>query len=200
MRQPSQTNGNPTRNAIESIPRSARLLFAAAILFAGLPSAVASSVEGMVKDGNGRPIAGADIRIEPRSGHSSSGHVKSDSRGYYIYGALSPGTTYRVTLLINGATKASINNVLAKTGPTELNFDLKSSPALGNSVVVKNGKRYVYIPTETGSHLGGRWVEVDENGQANSVNVNNVERAGSEALRRIQSNSGGMGNLTGGGH
>ncbi|HZI49979.1 MAG TPA: hypothetical protein VFD75_19425, partial [Pyrinomonadaceae bacterium] len=92
-----------------------------------------------------------------------------------------------------------INNVLARTGPTELNFDLKATSALGNSTVVKNGKRYVYIPAETGSQLGGRWVEVDENGQANSVNVNNVERAGSEALRRMQSNSGVVGGMGGSG-
>ena len=70
---------------------------------------------------------------------------------------------------------------------------------MGNSVVAKTGKRYVYIPSETGSHLGGRWVEVDENGQANSVNVNNVERANAEALRRIQSNSGAVGGMGGSG-
>jgi hypothetical protein len=74
---------------------------------------------------------------------------------------------------------------------------LKTSSVSGNRVVTKNGKHYVYIPSETGSHLGGRWVEVDENGNADSVGVNNVERAGSEALRRIQSNSGAVGGMSG---
>ena len=198
MREASQTSGNPNMKAMESISRFARPLLVGAFLIAGGEFAVGSTVEGMVRDGNGRPIGGADIRIEARAGHSSAGLVKSDPRGHYTYGGLTPGITYRVTLLINGAIKASINNVLAKTGPTELNFDLKTSSALGNSVVVKKGKRYVYVPAETGSHLGGRWVEVDENGQANSVNVNNVERAGSEALRRMQSNSGVVGGMGGG--
>lgn len=177
-----------------------RLLILAMFVFAGNLFAASSAVEGTVRDGNGRPIAGADVRIEARSGHSLTGLVKSDGRGHYFFEGLSPGATYRVTLLINGSVRASINNVLAKSGPTELNFALKTSSVSGDRMVTKNGKHYVYVPTETGSHLGGRWVEVDENGQADSTNVNNVERAGSEALRRIQSNSGGMGNVTGGGH
>jgi hypothetical protein len=165
-----------------------------------LRAAAGSAIEGVIKDANGRPIAGADVRVEARTGSTWHKLVKSDARGRYICDGVFPGTTYRVTLLINGAVKASINNALAKSGPIQLNFDLKTGSVSGNKTVTKNGKHYVYIPAETGSHLGGRWVEVDENGQADSVGVNNVERAGSEALRRIQSNSGGMGNMTGGGH
>ena len=152
-----------------------------------------SAVEGVVKDSSERPLNGAEIRIEARSGSSWNRHVKSDAKGHYVLNGLAPGTTYRVTLLLNGAVKASINNVLAKQGSTQLNFDLRSGSAVGNSVVAKSGKRYVYVPAETGSHLGGHWVEVDENGQANAVGVNNVERANAEALRRMQSNSGAVG-------
>ena len=188
------------RRPNDSISRIARVLALAAFIVAGTLFAASSAVEGIIKDATGRPIGGADVRVEARSGNASSGHVKSDARGHYIYDGLSPGVTYRVTLLINGAVKASINNVLAKSGPTELNFALKTNSASGDRMVTKNGKHYVYVPAETGSHLGGRWVEVDENGQADSTNVNNVERAGSEALRRMQSNSGAMGNATGGGH
>lgn len=162
--------------------------------------AAGSGVEGIIKDANGHPIGGAAVRVEARTGRSWSSLVKSDARGHYVSDGLTPGATYRVTLMINGAVRASINNVLAKSGSIQLNFDLKNTSVSGNSVVTRNGKHYVYLPAETGSHLGGRWVEVDENGQADSVGVNNVERAGSEALRRMQSNSGGMGNMTGGGH
>jgi len=167
----------------------------ATFIVAGNLFGSSSVVEGTVRDGNGRSITGADVRIETRNGSNWNRHIKSDSNGFYIFDGLSPGVTYRVTLVINGAVKATINNVLAKSGPTEVNFDLKPRSGSGKPVVAKNGKHYVYVPSETGSHLGGRWVEVDENGQANSVNVNNVERAGSEALRRMQSNSGAMGNM-----
>jgi len=182
------------------VPRLVTLVAVGAFAFVASLFAAAPAIEGTVKDGNGRPIIGADVRIEARNGGNWNRHQKSDSNGYYIFDGLTPGVTYRVTLVVNGAVKASINNVLAKGGSTQLNFDLKTGSVSGNRVVTKNGKHYVYVPAETGSHLGGRWVEVDENGQADSTSVNNVERAGSEALRRMQSNSGAVGNMTGGGH
>ena len=180
-----------------SVRRLARLVLAGALIFTGNLFGAGSAVEGIVKDANGRPISGADIRVEARNSNSKR-LVKTDARGHYIYDGLTPNTTYRVTLLINGAARASINNVLAKGGSTELNFDLRTASVSGQ-VVTKKGKHYVYIPAETGTHLGGRWVEVDDNGQADSVSVNNVERANSEALRRIQSNSGAVGGMQGGG-
>jgi Carboxypeptidase regulatory-like domain len=181
-----------------SVSVLAALLLVCAFSSSGNLFATGSAVEGLVKDANGRPVGGADIRIEARTGNSSR-LVKTDARGHYVYDGLTPGATYRVTLSINGAAKASINNILAKGGSTELNFDLKTKSVSANGVVTKKGKHYVYIPAETGSHLGGRWVEVDDNGQADSVSVNNVERANSEALRRMQSNSGAVGGMTGSG-
>jgi len=182
-----------------SVSGLTKLLVLGALIFAGNVFGQNSAVEGLVRGPNGQPIGGADVRVEARNGSSWNRHVKSDAKGHYTVDGLAPGATYRVTLQLNGNVKASINNVLAKAGSTQLNFDLRNSSVAGNSVVKKNGKRYVYIPAETGSHLGGRWVEVDENGQADSVGVNNVERAGSEALRRMQSNSGVVGGMSGSG-
>jgi Carboxypeptidase regulatory-like domain len=180
------------------VSRLTTLLLLGALIFAGSVFAGTSAVEGIVKDANGRPISGADVRVEARN-RGSSRLVKTDARGHYICDGLNPGTSYRVTLIINGAAKASLNNVLAKAGSTQLNFDLKTSSVSGNRMATKNGKHYVYIPEETGTHLGGRWVEVDDNGQADSIGVNNVERANAEALRRMQSNSGAVGGMVGGG-
>lgn len=183
-------NNNPVRHLI-------RLVVLGAFICGGHLFGQTSAVEGVVKDLNGRPLNGAEIRIEARNGSAWNRRVKSDAKGHYVLDSLAPGTNYRVNLLLNGAVKASRNNVLAKQGSTQLNFDLGSGSATGNSVAAKNGKHYVYVPEETGSHLGGHWVEVDENGQANSVGVNNVERANAEALRRMQSNSGAVGGTGG---
>jgi Carboxypeptidase regulatory-like domain len=190
VKQPARNNSLVSRS-IGPLVLSG-VFFLAGGLFAG-PSAI----EGVVKDPNGRPISGADVRLEAKSSNWNR-LVRSDANGRYSYDGLTPNVTYRVILLINGAAIASINNVVAKVGTTKLNFDLRTSSVSGNRVVTKNGKHYVYIPGETGSHLGGRWVEVDENGQADSVGVNNVERANSEALRRMQSNSGAVGGTIGG--
>src|SRR5882762_3080517 len=118
------------------------------LIRAGTLFAAGSAVEGIIKDANGRPIGGAEVRVESRTGTPWRTLVRSDARGRYVYDGLTSGVTYRITLVIKGAVKASINNVLAKSGSIQLNFDLKNTSVSANSVVTKNGKHYVYIPSE----------------------------------------------------
>jgi hypothetical protein len=123
-----------------------------------------SSLQGFVKDAKGEPIKGADVRIESRNGKQMFSTVKTDSKGRYISQGLEAGI-YRVTLLVNGAVKASIMNTQAKANqPTQLNFDFKPTSQAGN--IAKHGKHMVWVPNRTGSHIGGNWVEVDDEGNA----------------------------------
>ncbi len=125
-----------------------------------------ASIQGFVKAAKGEPIEGADIRIEARDGKHVFSTVKTDPKGRYISQGLQPGV-YRVTLLVNGAVKASIMNTQTKASrPTQLNFDLKQTSQAGNTA--KSGKRMVWAPSRTGSHIGGNWVEVDDEGKAHS--------------------------------
>jgi serine/threonine protein kinase len=121
-----------------------------------------ASILGFVKGTKGEPIKGTDVRIESRDGKEVFGTVKTDSNGRYVSQGLQPGV-YRVTLLVNGAVKASIMNTQTKANqPTQLNFDLKpQSQAAKNA---KGGKRMVWAPNRTGTHLGGNWIEVDDDG------------------------------------
>jgi TolB-like protein len=124
-----------------------------------------TSIQGFVKNAKGEPIKGADLRIESRDSKQVSS-TKTDSSGRYISQALRPGV-YRVTLLVNGAAKASIMNTQTKANqPTQLNFDFKPTSQAGNSP--KRGKHMVWMPSRTGSHIGGNWVEVDESGNQHS--------------------------------
>jgi hypothetical protein len=100
--------------------------------WAGTPA-----LEGVVKDPAGRPIKGADVRIEAKN---FSKIVKTDASGHYISDGLAVGT-YRVTLVVNGSVKASIMNAKTQLGkPTQLNFDLtaKTGP-------VKKHTHMVYV-------------------------------------------------------
>jgi len=125
-----------------------------------------ASIQGFVKDAKGEPIKGTDVRIESRDGKQLFSTVETDSKGRYISQGLQPGV-YRVTLLMNGAVKTSIMNTQAKANqPTQLNFELKPQSQTGQ--VTKDGKRMVWVPSRTGSHIGGNWVEVDEAGKAHS--------------------------------
>src|SRR5438105_465788 len=89
--------------------------FALLVLAGNLCPAAApiSAIEGTVKDANGRPIKAADIRIEAKKQNFSK-VVKSDAKGHYFSDGLASGATYRISLLVNGAVKASINNVQTK--------------------------------------------------------------------------------------
>jgi serine/threonine protein kinase len=125
-----------------------------------------TSIQGFVKDAKGEPIEGTDVQIESRDGKQVFSTVKTDSKGRYISQGLQPGV-YRVTLLVNGAVKASIMNTQTKANqPTQLNFELKPPSQAGN--ITKGGKRMVWVPARTGSHIGGNWVEVDDGGEAHS--------------------------------
>ena len=119
-------------------------------------------IQGFVKDAKGEPIKGADIRIESRDGKQVFGTVKTDPKGSYISHGLQPGV-YRITLLVNGTVKTSIMNTQTKANqPTHLNFDFKPTSQAGNTA--KGGKHMVWVPARTGSHIGGNWFEVDDEG------------------------------------
>src|SRR6267378_3097471 len=117
------------------------------------------------------------------AGPASIQGIVKDAQGRYISQGLQPGV-YRVSLVVNGAVKASISNTKAKPDQsTVLNFDLKPAATGQASTQQKSGKHMVWIPAETGSHMGGRWVEVDDNAASNAGALN-VKRANAEQLQR----------------
>lgn len=145
-----------------------------------------ASIQGVVKDAKGQPIKGADVRVESRDGKQLFNTVKTDAKGHYISQGLKPGV-YRVSLVVNGAVKAAISNTSTKADQaTQLNFDLKpTTTASQANAGQKKGKHMVWMPPSTGSHTGGRWVEVDDSGSTGAGALN-VKRGSAEALRQQQ--------------
>ena len=145
-----------------------------------------ATLSGVVRDAAGKGLQGAEIRIQG-SDANKVGRIHTTANGHYSYAALETGT-YNVTLVVGGATKASINNVRTTAGQNQtLNFDLQKAkptrPALA-------GKHYVWIPEQTGSHLG-TWVEADDDAKAMSTGMQERMRwSGSALARSIQSRSG----------
>jgi 5-hydroxyisourate hydrolase-like protein (transthyretin family) len=155
------------------------------VLSAASAWAEPSSILGVVKAAKGQPIRDADIRIEARNGERLIRTIKTDVNGRYASDSL-PAGTYRITLVVNGVVKTSINNTKVDFGePTRLNFDLISTSAWQASVPAKKGKHWVWIPAFTGSRLPGRWVEVDDSGTwAADASPLNVVRVSGEELQR----------------
>ena len=169
--------------------KSLQIAFIGLIVFTASAWAGNAVIQGIVKDPKGQPVKGADVRIEAKDGGKLFKTVKTDASGHYISDALPVGN-YRVTLIVSGAVKASINNTKTKLGaPTELNFDLKPVSTSQAAGPVKKGKHMVWIPPKTGTHLGGRWVEVDDNAGA-VPGSQNVENVSAEQLERQTRNAG----------
>jgi hypothetical protein len=171
--------------------KSLKIGFIGLVLSVATAWAGPSTIQGVVKDAKGQAIRGADVRIESRDGKKLFQTVKTDGRGHYLSNALAPGM-YRVSLVVNGAVKASIMNTQTHADqPTQLNFNLKPVPESQAKTVAKKGKHMVWVPANTGSHIGGRWVEVDENDTADTGALN-VKKGSAEDLHRAQmQNSGG---------
>jgi hypothetical protein len=147
-----------------------------------------ASIQGIAKDAKGQPIKNADVRVESRDGRQVFNTVKTDAKGRYVSQGLQPGV-YRVSLVVNGAVKASITNTSTKSNQaTQLNFDLKPVSAGQVNAQQKSGTHKVWVPSDTGSHIGGRWVEVSDGASA-GANAQNVKRASAEAVRQQQLNS-----------
>jgi hypothetical protein len=148
-----------------------------------------SAIQGVVKDAKGQAIKGADVRIESKDGRQKFNTVKTDAKGRYISESLPVGV-YKVTLVVNGAVKASITNTKTKADQTTLlNLDLKPVPAAQASTEQKKGKHMVWVPAGTGTHIGGRWVEVPDG--ATDAGALNVQRASGEQLQRAAQSTGG---------
>ncbi len=182
----------PRLSSIDMLTKLLRMGIIGLMLCAANAWAGPGSIQGIVKDAKGQPIKGADIRVESRDGKQLFNTVKTDAQGRYISQGLQPGV-YRVSLVVKGATKGSITNTKTKSDQsTLLNFDLKPLPAGQASTEQKKGKHMVWMPPSTGSHTGGRWVEVPDG--AVEPGALNVKRANAEQLQReAQSMSHGAG-------
>jgi hypothetical protein len=144
--------------------KSLRIGFIGLVLFTASAWAGNSVLQGIVKDPKGHPLQGADVRIEAKDGSKLFQTVKTDASGRYISDGL-PAGIYRVTLVVNGAVKASINNTKTKpSGTTQLNFELRPTSPSQVFASGSKGKHMVWMPSNTGTHLGGRWIEVDDTG------------------------------------
>jgi hypothetical protein len=160
--------------------------FVGLILSTASAWAADSALQGVVKDPEGHPIKGADIRIEAKNRGKLLQTVKTDVTGRYASGSLPPGD-YRVTLVVNGTVKTSINNARIGSGePTQLNFDLTSTSTSQALPPAKKGTHWVWMPPFTGSRLPGRWIEVDDNGSwaAAHASAEDVIRISGEELQR----------------
>jgi hypothetical protein len=160
------------------------------VLLSGSAWAATSTIQGIVTDQNGKVLPAAEIRIEAKNDSSWSKVVKTDATGHYTYGGVTVGATYQVSLLVKGTAKASITNVQIRPGnSTQLNFNLQknSGAQTAANAPVKKKTHKVWVDAETGSHMGGHWVEVDD--AVGTAGLSKVKKAGNDSVRGMQMGS-----------
>ncbi len=109
-----------------SFPLKSLVLSGCALLFLSLPAiSQTSTIEGTVKDVDGKPVQGAIVNID-RTDIKGHYPVKTDKKGHYGHYGLPLGGVYDVTVLVNGEVKDQIKGVHTAGDPVEQNFNFKT--------------------------------------------------------------------------
>lgn len=118
------------------------------------PSALAqvAPLQGNVLGTDGRPLQGAEVRIQGKDKAISPITTVTASSGQFLFAEL-PAGVYRLTILASGTAKLSVD-VKMRGENARIDFDLSPSAS-------KKIRNYVWVPGRTGSNLPGRWVERD---------------------------------------
>ncbi len=111
-----------------------------------------ATLQGNVLGTDGRPIQGAEIRLEGKDKPSAPITTTTGSTGRYLFAGL-PAGVYRLSIVEGGAVKFSVN-IKMRGERARIDFDL--SPSAGKKI-----RNYVWVVGRTGSNLPGRWVEVE---------------------------------------
>jgi hypothetical protein len=167
---------------MKTVIRLVAVAFVSFCLILQARAAGEATLSGTVKGAAGRPIQGAEIRIQGKDANRI-GRIHTDASGHYSYPALETGS-YNVTLVVDGAVKASINSVRTKAGEIQtLNFDLQGGSAARPCA---KGKHYVWVPKQTGTHRGD-WMEVENDGKAMPIGMSErLNNQGNALVNEIQ--------------
>ena len=118
------------------------------------------TIEGQVKGLNSKPAKGADLRVDRVDKKAAPVMAKTDAKGHFAATVLEVGT-YRLTATLpGGILSAQVVKADAKKRMF-VTFDMK--PAAAKTVAAVGKKRYIWVPTTTGTHMLGHYEEIDDN-------------------------------------
>ena len=137
------------------------------------------SIQGTLLGLDGKPFAGADIKAERLDAKEAPALTKTDAQGHYLFKTL-PAGAYAITAFVKNVPKSRAMVRTRGDGWAKVDFDLRT-PANGPHIK----KRWVWVKGEPGTHIGGRWVEVD---QAATPGQSAVDTLNSDDVSKIQRN------------
>jgi hypothetical protein len=122
--------------------------------FVVAPNALAqvAPLQGNIVGTDGRPLQGAEVRLEGKDKPNAPITTTTGSNGRYLFAGL-PAGVYRLSIVEGGAVKFSVN-IKMRGEKARIDCDLNPS-------ATKKIRNYVWVVGRTGSNLAGRWVEVE---------------------------------------
>jgi carboxypeptidase family protein len=159
------------------------LVLFALFIMAGSAWAAGGEIRGTVKDAGGKIVTQAQIKIERVDAKGQPMVTKTDAKGQYGFRGLGVGT-YKLTALVNNVPKSAASIKTRDDGWVKVDFDLKDSATAGK----KGKKHYVWVKGEAGTHIGGRWVEVEDG--AAEPGQSKVDKVQGQDIRTMQQNQG----------
>jgi hypothetical protein len=135
------------------------------------------SIQGTLLGLDGKPLAGAEIKAERLDAKATPTITKTDGQGRYLFRGLPVGA-YALTAYVKSVPKSRGMVRTRSDGWAKVDFDLRT-PANGPHIK----KHWVWVKGEPGSHIGGRWVEVD---QVNTPSMSATDVLNTDDVARMQ--------------
>ena len=133
------------------------------------------AIRGTVKGSDGKALAGAEVRAQRIDTKAPAMVATTDAKGQYAFKGLALGA-YKVTAVVNKVPKSEASIRTTQKGWSLVDFDLSAT----NKVARK--KRMVWVPGETGTHIGsGHWEAVEDS--TTGVGASASQRLDASALR-----------------
>ncbi len=126
---------------------------------------------------NSAALAGSQLQISVSPGKGPA--TQATAPGARFGGGVAVALDVKKASALTGRVAAESAKNLTDTGETK-------GPVRAGSVKIINGKRYVWMPPEMGSNMGGKWVPEGTPGAPAA----NTTRGGADSLRRMQDASG----------
>src|SRR4029077_5816801 len=109
------SNGEASR--MRTLPNV--LVSLVAVLFCSSASADNKSIQGTVIGTNGKPLPGAEVRVDRTDAKSAAALAKTDAKGHYVVKAL-PAGVYSVIAFVNGVPRSRAAVKTQTTGWAEV--------------------------------------------------------------------------------
>src|SRR4029077_14170252 len=116
----------------------------------GSVRATTPTIQGDIKGPDGKPLPGAEVRIERKDAKVSPVTVTADKNGRYVFNNLALGS-YKVVASKNGMAATATNNIRTRAeGAVRVDFGLKKQTGEAKaSVPAKKAKHMVWVPADT---------------------------------------------------